>query len=136
MEGEFKFSPRFKKMNDNAVAYETLSDNVTETTRKVRNGGNDQVVEGSVAATPQVRVFERRGDGDDAAAARGAAHVLRRTVPRSFAVRTGAVDERGEGGASGVDWVVGCGGGDWSGDGVVLCSIVMCLLGCAYNGVE
>lgn len=76
MEGEFKFSPRFQKVNDNAVAYETLSDNVTETTRKVEFGGNDQVVEGSVATPPQVRVFERRGDGDDAAAAGGAAGVL------------------------------------------------------------
>lgn len=69
MEGEFKFSPRFQKMNDNAVAYETISDNVTETTRKVELGGNNQVVEGRVASPCQVRVFERRSDGDDAAAA-------------------------------------------------------------------
>ena len=38
------------------------------------------------------------------------------------------MDERGEGGASGVGWMVGCGGGDGSDDGVVLCSIVVCLL--------
>lgn len=59
MEGEFKFSPRYQKMSDNAVAYETLSDNVTETTRKVALGGNHQVAEECVAATPQVCVFER-----------------------------------------------------------------------------
>lgn len=50
------------------------------------------------------------------------------------------MDERGEGGASGVGWMVGCGGGDGSDDGVVLCSIVVCLLvstGCLLvSGLE